>query len=151
MQSAAVSTLISRGLKVTGPRRKVLQILSDANPHHLSADEVYKRLAQTNERISLGTVYRVLSQFQSAGMVRRVYFAGSAAMFELSRGNDHDHIVCTDCGAIEEFFDAVSEARRREVAARFGTRLSKHSLVIHARCQKLDCPNRLQTKRLLHE
>ncbi|MEJ2681998.1 MAG: ferric iron uptake transcriptional regulator [Gammaproteobacteria bacterium] len=130
------------GLKVTLPRIKVLQVLESADPHHLTAENVYRALVDAGEEVGLATVYRVLTQFESAGLVERHNFDSGQAVFELARGEHHDHIVCVDCGCVMEFTDEVIEAQQEKIAARMGFRLEDHSLYLYGRCKKTNCPNR---------
>lgn len=130
------------GLKVTLPRVKVLQVLESADPHHLTAEDVYRALVEAGEEVGLATVYRVLTQFESAGLVERHNFDSGQAIFELARGEHHDHIVCVDCGHVLEFTDPVIEAQQEKVAARMGFTLDDHSLYLYGRCKKKKCPNR---------
>ncbi len=104
------------GLKVTLPRIKILEILGTATPRHMSAEDIYKHLLESHEDIGLATVYRVLTQFEAAGLVTRHHFEGTTAVFELNEGQHHDHIVCLGCGRVEEFMDAGIEERQRQVA-----------------------------------
>jgi len=127
------------GLKVTLPRLKILDILADGS-RHLSAEDIYKKLLQSNEDIGLATVYRVLTQFEAAGLVTRHHFEGGMAVFELSQGAHHDHIVCVDCGRVEEFIDGGIEERQQAVAKRLGFEISDHSLILYGHCRKLNCP-----------
>ena len=136
------SQLRRAGLKITVPRLKILEILASSQPRHLSAEDVYRRLLDSNEDIGLATVYRVLTQFESAGLVTRHHFEGGTAVFELNEGEHHDHIVCMDCGRVEEFSDEGIEARQREIAQRMGFDISDHSLTLHGRCVRPDCPHR---------
>lgn len=136
------SQLRRAGLKITVPRLKILEIMASSQPRHLSAEDVYRRLLDSNEDIGLATVYRVLTQFESAGLVTRHHFEGGTAVFELNEGEHHDHIVCTDCGRVEEFSDDGIEARQREIAERLGFEISDHSLTLHGRCVRPDCPHR---------
>ena len=136
------SQLRRAGLKITVPRLKILEIMASSQPRHLSAEDVYRRLLDSNEDIGLATVYRVLTQFESAGLVTRHHFEGGTAVFELNEGEHHDHIVCTDCGRVEEFSDEGIEARQREIAERLGFEISDHSLTLHGRCVRPDCPHR---------
>ena len=110
------SHLRRAGLKITVPRLKILEILASCQPRHLSAEDVYRRLLDSNEDIGLATVYRVLTQFETAGLVTRHHFEGGTAVFELNEGEHHDHIVCMDCGRVEEFSDDSIEERQREIA-----------------------------------
>ena len=130
------------GLKITVPRLKILEILASSQPRHMSAEDVYRRLLDSNEDIGLATVYRVLTQFESAGLVTRHHFEGGTAVFELNEGEHHDHIVCTDCGRVEEFSDDSIEEKQREIAARLGFEISDHSLTLHGRCVRPNCPHR---------
>ncbi len=123
--------LKSHGLKVTLPRLKVLEIMEQADPHHLSAEDVYKALADEGTDIGLATVYRVLTQFESAGLVTRHHFAGGQAVFELDTGDDHDHIVCIKTGKVSEFKDEKIEQRLTEIAAELGYELSEHKIVLY--------------------
>ncbi len=129
------------GLKVTLPRIKILEILESSEDRHVSAEDVYKQLLANNEEIGLATVYRVLTQFETAGLVERHQFDGGHSVFELNRGTHHDHIVCVRCGMVEEFIDETIEKRQREIAASKGFDISDHSLVIYGECKKKNCPN----------
>ncbi|MDE2219639.1 MAG: ferric iron uptake transcriptional regulator [Gammaproteobacteria bacterium] len=130
------------GLKVTLPRLKILEILERSSTRHLSAEEIYRSLIVSSEDIGLATVYRVLTQFEAAGLVARHHFEDGMAVFELAQGAHHDHIVCIDCGQVEEFVDADIEKRQDAIAQQHGFRISEHSLIIHGRCQRTDCPHR---------
>jgi Fur family ferric uptake transcriptional regulator len=130
------------GLKVTLPRLRIVEILERSRPQHLSAEEIYQRLLQSHEDIGLATVYRVLTQFEAAGLVSRRHFANGLAVFELNEGTHHDHIVCMDCGHVEEFFDRDIEARQDAVAEARGFRIKEHALVLYGQCQRTDCPHR---------
>ena len=136
------SQLRRAGLKITVPRLKILEIMASSQPRHLSAEDVYRRLLDSNEDIGLATVYRVLTQFESAGLVTRHHFEGGTAVFELNEGEHHDHIVCMDCGRVEEFSDEGIEARQSAIAQRLGFEISDHSLTLHGRCVRPDCPHR---------
>jgi Fur family transcriptional regulator, ferric uptake regulator len=130
------------GLKVTLPRLKILEILERSITRHLSAEEIYKSLIGSAEDIGLATVYRVLTQFEAAGLVVRHHFEDGMAVFELNQGVHHDHIVCMDCGHIEEFVDNAIEARQDAIAQRHGFAIKEHSLILYGRCQRADCPRR---------
>ena len=130
------------GLKVTGPRMKILELLENSGDRHVSAEDVYRLLLEAGEEIGLATVYRVLTQFEAAGLVERHNFEGGHSVFELNRGGHHDHIVCTLCGRVEEFMDATIEKRQREIARERGFEIGDHSLIIYGRCKDPDCPNR---------
>lgn len=120
------------GLKVTLPRLKILEILEQAGEeHHLSAEDVYKILLEQGEEVGLATVYRVLTQFEQAGIVRRLNFENNISIFELDTGDNHDHIVCMKSGHVREFVDPVIEERIQDVAKELGYELSSHSLVIY--------------------
>jgi Fur family transcriptional regulator, ferric uptake regulator len=122
------------GLKVTVPRIKILQMLETNNQRHLSAEDVYKNLLETGEDVGLATVYRVLTQFESAGLVTRHNFDGGYAVFELNRGDEHhDHMVCTESGRVVEFHNADIERIQQEIAAANGFELVGHSLVLYVR------------------
>ncbi len=130
------------GLKVTLPRVKILELLEASVPRHVSAEDVYKMLLEKGEEIGLATVYRVLTQFEAAGLVTRHNFEEGHAVFELDRGEHHDHIVCVLCGKVEEFMDATIEERQKEIAAEHGFEMEDHSLIIYGRCNKPSCPGR---------
>ncbi|WP_086480078.1 ferric iron uptake transcriptional regulator [Oceanospirillum sanctuarii] len=121
------------GLKVTLPRIKILQLLESAEAHHMSAEDVYKALLEAGEDVGLATVYRVLTQFESAGLVVRHNFDGGHAVFELAKDEHHDHIVCVDSGEVIEFFDPEIERRQHEIVAEHGYELVDHSLVLYVR------------------
>ena len=125
------------GLKVTLPRLKVLEILESAEQRHMSAEDVYKRLLNMDEEIGLATVYRVLTQFEGAGLVSRLSIDGAHAVFELEDGSHHDHLLCIRCNRIEEFIDEVIEQRQREIAQQKGPEMTDHSLYIYGVCR--DC------------
>ena len=133
--------LRSAGLKVTLPRLKILEILAGAPVRHMSAEDIYKQLLTSNEDIGLATVYRVLTQFEAAGLVTRHHFEGGMAVFELNQGAHHDHIVCLDCGRVEEFMDGGIEERQQAVASRLGFEISDHSLILYGHCRKPNCPH----------
>jgi len=122
------------GLKVTLPRMKILQILENAKEHHLSAEDVYHILSKSGEDIGLATVYRVLTQFEEAGLVIRHNFEGGHSIFELDHGHHHDHLVCVKCGHVEEFVDRVIEERQEHVARNAGYTITDHSLNIYGIC-----------------
>ena len=130
------------GLKVTGPRLKILEILEGSPTRHMSAEGIYKRLIESNEDIGLATVYRVLTQFQAAGLVARHHFEDGMAVFELNQGTHHDHIVCLDCGKVEEFMDAGIEDRQRTIAAKMQFEIKDHSMILYGRCKRVNCPSR---------
>ena len=127
------------GLKVTLPRLKVLDILEGGARRHMSAEDIYKRMLDSREDIGLATVYRVLTQFETAGLVTRHHFEDGMAVFELNQGAHHDHIVCLDCGRVEEFVDGGIEERQNAVADRLGFEIRHHALVMYGHCRKQDC------------
>ncbi len=130
------------GLKVTLPRVKILEILEQKHEFHLTAEGVYKALLDSGEDIGLATVYRVLTQFETAGLVQRHNFEGGSAVFELDDGAHHDHIVCQDCGRVEEFVDPMIEDRQKAIAGEHGFDITNHSLIIYGACKRADCPYR---------
>jgi len=136
------SDIKKAGLKVTLPRVKILEILESADVRHMTAEDVYKALLERNEEIGLATVYRVLTQFVSAGLVERHHFEGGQAVFELDRGSHHDHIVCEQCGHVEEFVDETIERHQHEIAKQKGFEITDHSLIIYGRCVRENCPHR---------
>lgn len=121
------------GLKVTVPRLKILEMLEKAEPRHLSAEDVYKQLIDANEEIGLATVYRVLTQFETAGLVVRHNFDGGHALFEIDDGEHHDHMVCVETGEVVEFVDSYIERRQQEIADKHGYELVDHSLVLYVK------------------
>lgn len=124
------------GLKITMPRVKVLQILEQASEHHLSAEDVYKALLEMGEDVGLATVYRVLTQFEAAGLINRHNFEGGYSVFELSQGAHHDHLVCVKCGRVEEFVDEMIEKRQQMIAERAHFKMTDHALNIYGLCPK---------------
>ena len=141
-QHVETSDLRKAGLKVTLPRIKILEILGTAQPRHMSAEDIYKHLLESHEDIGLATVYRVLTQFEAAGLVTRHHFEGTTAVFELNEGQHHDHLVCLTCGRVEEFFDPEIERRQRAVAEARGFAIHDHALALYATCTKADCAYR---------
>ena len=135
--------LKTMGLKATLPRLRVLQLFeAQAERRHLSAEEVYRLLSADGLEIGLATVYRVLTQFEQAGLLIRHHFESGKAVFELNQGEHHDHLVCLDCNHVEEFFDPEIERLQEQVAAKRGYRIREHSLHLYAECQKPDCPRK---------
>ncbi|MBX9756884.1 MAG: ferric iron uptake transcriptional regulator [Pseudomonadaceae bacterium] len=130
------SELRKVGLKVTLPRVKILQMLDSAERRHMSAEEVYKALMESGEDVGLATVYRVLTQFESAGLVVRHNFDGGHAVFELADGGHHDHMVCVETGEVVEFIDAEIERRQKEIVSEHGFELVDHNLVLYVRKKK---------------
>lgn len=125
------------GLKVTIPRIKILEILEQNPKRHMSAEDVYKRLLELGEDIGLATIYRVLTQFHEAGLVKRHNFEEGHAVFELNAGDHHDHLVCAKCGRVEEFIDSLIEQRQHEIAEKFRFKMTDHNLNIYGICA--DC------------
>ena len=130
------------GLKATLPRLKILEILEQSDTHHLSAEDVYRELLDAGNDVGLATIYRVLTQFESAGLVTRHHFETGHAVFELERGDHHDHVVCVQCGKVEEFYDQTIEDRQKSVVGKMGFDIQDHSLVIYGNCTTPKCPNR---------
>lgn len=135
------SDLRKAGLKVTLPRVKILEILA-ASQVHLSAEDIWRQLLDHGDDVGLATVYRVLTQFEAASLVRRHHFEDETAVFELNRGEHHDHIVCMDCGKVEEFLDCGIEARQLDVAKQLGFEVAEHNLILYGHCRRPDCPHR---------
>ena len=134
------------GLKATLPRRRILELFEASKVRHLSAEDVYKALIAEGMDVGLATVYRVLTQFEQAGLLARQHFETGKAVFELNQGGHHDHLVCLQCGRVEEFYDGEIEKRQGEIAVTKGFELRGHSLALYADCIKQNCPHR-QTSR----
>ena len=134
-----VEELKSSGLKATLPRLKVLEVFQNSSLRHMSAEDVYKVLMNEGTDIGLATVYRVLTQFEQARLLSRHHFESGKAVFELNEGTHHDHLVCLDCGRVEEFFDAEIEKRQRSIAQGLGFDLQDHALSLYATCSKKNC------------
>ena len=132
--SAENQELRNAGLKVTLPRVKILEILERSNPRHISAEDMYKALLEDGEDIGLATVYRVLTQFETAGLVTRHHFEGGHSVFELNQGTHHDHILCVKCGRVDEFVDSEIETRQKKIASAKGYEMTDHSLYIYGIC-----------------
>lgn len=126
--------LKATGLKATLPRLKILEIFQKNSVRHLSAEDIYRLLLSENLEIGLATVYRVLTQFEQAGILSRNYFETGKAVFELNEGSHHDHLVCIDCGRVEEFQDDEIEKRQHEIADKHGFEIVDHTLAIYGRC-----------------
>jgi Fur family ferric uptake transcriptional regulator len=124
------------GLKVTLPRVKILNIMESGGSRHQSAEDVYKALLDMGEDIGLATVYRVLTQFEAAGLVTRHHFEGGHSVFELNEGSHHDHILCVKCGKVDEFVDETIEARQKDIAKRLGYEMTDHCLYMYGICSK---------------
>ena len=134
--------LRSAGLKATLPRLKIINVFEQSRIRHLTAEDVYKQLLADGLDVGLATVYRVLTQFEQAGLLIRHHFESGKAVFELNEGKHHDHLVCLQCGRVEEFYDPDIERRQTEVARQRGFNLHGHSLALYADCTKKDCPYR---------
>lgn len=134
--------LKASGLKATLPRLKILDIFQNSEVRHLTAEDVYKILLADNMDVGLATVYRVLTQFEQAGLLNRNHFETGKAIFELNEGSHHDHLVCLDCGRVEEFFDEQIESRQQIVARERGFNIAEHALAIYGNCTKTACPHR---------
>jgi Fur family ferric uptake transcriptional regulator len=133
------------GLKATIPRVKILDLFQKANTtarRHLSAEDVHRHLAEDDMDIGLATVYRVLTQFEQAGLLRRHYFDAGHAVFELNEGGHHDHLICLQCGKVEEFYDPAIEKRQVKIAEERGFKVVEHALYLYAECQRSNCPNK---------
>ncbi|MDY6943739.1 MAG: ferric iron uptake transcriptional regulator [Pseudomonadota bacterium] len=122
------------GLKVTLPRMKILEMLENNENRHMSAEDIYKALLESGEEIGLATVYRVLTQFESAGLVNRLNFESGHSVFEIDEGDHHDHIVCLKCGRVDEFVDSTIESRQDAIAEEHGYEMTGHSLYIYGIC-----------------
>ncbi|MDP2533133.1 ferric iron uptake transcriptional regulator [Photobacterium damselae subsp. piscicida] len=127
------------GLKITLPRLKILEVLQQPECQHISAEDLYKKLIDIGEEIGLATVYRVLNQFDDAGIVTRHHFEGGKSVFELATQHHHDHLVCLDCGKVIEFSDELIERRQKEIAAQYNVDLTNHSLYLYGHCANGDC------------
>lgn len=134
------------GLKATLPRLKILSLFEGSSIRHLGAEDIYKILIAEGLDIGLATVYRVLTQFEQAGLLIRHYFEGGRAVFELNQGGHHDHLVCTQCGRVEEFYDPEIERRQNKIAKDRGFLIREHSLYLYAECTKPDCPYKKAAK-----
>jgi Fur family ferric uptake transcriptional regulator len=135
-------SLKNMGLKATAPRLRILELFERSSVRHLTAEDVYRLLLAEHLDIGLATVYRVLTQFEQAGLLERHFFESGKAVFEINRGNHHDHLVCIDCGRVEEFYDAEIERRQNAIAEERGFAIEDHALYLYARCSRSDCPGR---------
>ena len=134
--------LKSSGLKATLPRIKILEVFQKSTQRHLTAEDVFKVLLAEGADVGLATVYRVLMQFEQAGILSRNHFESGKSVFELNEGKHHDHLVCLDCGRVEEFFDAEIEKRQTKIARERGFEISEHALYLYAECTRVKCPHR---------
>jgi Fur family ferric uptake transcriptional regulator len=130
------------GLKATAPRLRILELFERSEVRHLSAEDVYRLLMKDGLDVGLATVYRVLTQFEQAGLLQRHHFESGKAVFELKDTSHHDHLVCLQCGKVEEFFDEEIEQRQGRIAGERGFEIREHSLYLYADCTKPDCPNK---------
>jgi len=130
--------LRTAGLKITAPRMKILELLENADPHHLSAEDVYRILREADHDVAFATIYRVLTQFEEAKLIKRHNFEGGRSVFELEKHEHHDHLVCISCNRVEEFVDEVIEAHQLEIAKKKKFRLTDHNLTIYGVCEKCD-------------
>lgn len=124
------------GLKVTGPRMKILHILENTSQRHVSAEEIYKTLLESGEDVGLATIYRVLAQFEAADLVIKHHFGNEHAVFELNEGHHHDHLVCIHCGKVEEFVDETIENQQKAIAQKFGFQITEHCLYLYGTCRQ---------------
>jgi len=139
---ANIDELKSTGLKATLPRLKILDVFQKGLQRHMTAEDVFRVLLEEHSDIGLATVYRVLTQFEQAGILSRSHFEAGKAVYELNEGTHHDHMVCLDCGRVEEFYDAEIEKRQHDVAQAKGFSIADHALSLYAHCTKNPCPNR---------
>lgn len=137
--SGNIADIQSTGLKATVPRIKILRIFQLGTRRHWSAEDVYKALLKEGAEIGLATVYRVLMQFEQAGLLSRTHFETGRSVFELNEGKHHDHLVCLRCGRVEEFVDAGIEQRQREIAEQHGFELQEHALALYGLCSRPGC------------
>ena len=139
--------LKNTGLKATLPRLKILEVFQTGAQRHMSAEDVFRVLLQDRSDVGLATVYRVLAQFEQAGILSRNHFESGKSVYELNEGQHHDHLVCLDCGRVEEFYDADIKSRQHEVAKAKGFAIADHALSLYANCVRQACPNRPQALR----
>lgn len=137
-----IHELKNTGLKATVPRLKILEVFQRGTQRHMTAEDVFRVLLQERSDVGLATVYRVLTQFEQASILTRSNFESGKAVFELNEGQHHDHLVCLDCGRVEEFYDPEIEERQRMVAKAKGFAIADHALSLYANCTKEKCPHR---------
>jgi len=137
-----INDLKNTGLKVTAPRLKILEVFHKGAQRHMTAEDVFRQLLQEGADIGLATVYRVLTQFEQAGILHRNHFESGKAVYELNEGQHHDHLVCLDCGRVEEFYDPEIESRQQAVAQAKGFEIADHALSLYAHCTREPCPHR---------
>ena len=141
-----IEDLKHTGLKATGPRLKILQVFQSTAQRHMTAEDVYRVLLLEHSDIGLATVFRVLTQFEQAGILSRSHFESDKAIYELSDGTHHDHLVCLGCGRVEEFYDPEIEKRQAAIAQAKGFEIVDHALSLYASCTKTDCEHRPRQK-----
>ena len=146
---ANIDELKNTGLKATLPRLKILEIFQKGAQRHMTAEDVFRVLLGERSDVGLATVYRVLLQFEQAGILSRSHFESGKAVYELNEGQHHDHLVCLDCGRVEEFYDAEIERLQHAVAQAKGFAIADHALSLYANCTKDKCPNRVAAQRPL--
>jgi len=147
MSMNKIDELKSTGLKATLPRLKILEIFQKGTRRHMTAEDVFRVLLEEQSDVGLATVYRVLSQFEQAEILTRSHFESGKAVYELNEGQHHDHLVCLDCGRVEEFFDAQIEQRQNAVAKEKGFAIADHALSLYAHCIRDKCEHRSKTPR----
>ncbi len=145
------SDLKSMGLKATHPRLKILELFENATVRHLSADDVYRMLLSEKMDIGLATVYRVLTQFEQAGLLERHHFESGKAVFEIKAGQHHDHLICINCGHVEEFVDEEIERRQKKIAKGRGFVIHEHALNLYVECTKAECPHQHTSAKTDHQ
>jgi Fur family ferric uptake transcriptional regulator len=139
-----IDELKNTGLKATLPRLKILELFQRGKNRHMTAEDIYRLLLEEHSDVGLATVYRVLTQFEQAGILIRSHFESGKAVYELDEGQHHDHLVCLDCGKVEEFYDAEIEKRQQVVAKSKGFTITDHALSLYATCNRENCPSRSQ-------
>ena len=144
---ANIDELKSTGLKATLPRLKILEIFQKGTQRHMTAEDVFRVLLEERSDIGLATVYRVLTQFEQAGILSRSHFESGKSLYEINAGQHHDHLLCLDCGKVEEFYDPEIEKRQHAVAKAKGFAIADHALSLYANCTKEKCPNRPVARR----
>ena len=137
---SSIDGLKNTGLKATVPRLKILELFQKSGQRHMSAEDVYRLSLDERSDIGLATIYRVLMQFEQAGILSRSQFEGGKSVYELNQGQHHDHLVCLDCGRVEEFFDASIEQRQHDIAHAKGFEIADHALSLYAHCKRSPCP-----------
>ena len=137
---SSIDGLKNTGLKATVPRLKILELFQKSGQRHMSAEDVYRLALEERADIGLATIYRVLMQFEQAGILSRSQFEGGKSVYELNQGQHHDHLVCLDCGRVEEFYDASIEQRQHDIAHAKGFEIADHALSLYAHCKRSPCP-----------